>query len=247
MSPQWKIDSVLHGSTVLMLRAFKTEQNKQQKLKIVAQVHFYYNMGLVTSKEKRNNSVNDSNSRDSEILPTILPLDTEVRVHLVPKFYTSEERGFKRSYCLLVTLQRFTVDLHHSVVKWDQDMAANVEFHEHRLGSVSASSWSFHRRLFSRSTRNRPMTVNSISSDNIDVTQVKVKENDSLRITGVFKSNSGGIKDLTSCEAFDLILCPSFRIKSQCSDWVLLGTLYTKHADSKHRRHWRAAVKADYS
>ena len=201
-------------------------------------------MGLTDSREKHCNSEDNSNSKDSEMLPTILPLDREVRVHLVPKFYTSEERGFKRSYCLLVTLQKY-MDLQRAVVKWDQNLTASVEFHEQRLGSFSGSSPFPNRGL--RSSRNRSLTVNSISGTDIEVTQVTVKENDSLRITGVFKRNLGIIEDLTSCDSFDLILCPSFRIQSQSSDWFLLGTLYTKHANSKHRRHWRAAVRANYA
>ena len=206
-------------------------------------------MGLADSKEKECNSVDNSNSKDSEMPPTILPLDREVRVHLVPKFYTSEERGFKRSYCLLVTLQKYMADLHRAVVKWDQHLTASVEFHEQRLGSFSGSSSILNRSDFFslRSSRNHSLAVNSISGPDIEVTQVTVKENDSLRITGVFKRNLGIIDDLTNCDAFELILCPSFRIQSQSSDWFLLGTLYTKHTNSKHRRHWRAAVRANYT
>ena len=203
-------------------------------------------MGLTDSKGKERNSEDNSNSKGSEMLPTILPLDREVRVHLVPKFYTSEERGFKRSYCLLVTIQKY-MDSHRAVVKLDQHdhLTASVEFHEQRLGSFSGSSSILNRGL--RSSRNRWLTVNSISGTDIEVTQVTVKENDSLRITGVFKRNLEIIEDLTSCDSFDLILCPSFRIQSQSSDWFLLGTLYTKHTNSKHRRHWRAAVRANYT
>lgn len=205
-------------------------------------------MGLADSKEKHDNTDDDSTSKDSEIPPTILPLDKEVRVHLVPKFYTSEERGFTRSYCLLVTLQR-DVDLHHAVINYDQDLTATVEFHERRLGSFSASSTIPDRSEFFslKPWRSRSMTVKSINGLDIEVKKVTVKENDSLRITGVFKRNLGSIENLTNCNSFDLILCPSFRINSHCSEWLLLGTMYTKHANSKHMRHWRAAVRADYT
>lgn len=198
-------------------------------------------MGTSDSKEKENSKDNlNSNSKESEVPSTILPLDKTVCVHLVPKFYTSEERGFKRSYCLLVTLQTY-VNLHRAVLQWHHsDLTASMEFHERRFGDGRTCS-SF------RFSGNRPLTVKSILGSDITVTQVTLKENDSLRITGVFKRNIGSIEDLTTCDAFELILCPSFRINSQNSDWFLLGTLYTKHTDFKHRRHWRAAVRADYT
>ena len=198
-------------------------------------------MGTSDSKEKENSEDNlNSSSKESEVPSTILPLNKTVCVHLVPKFYTSEERGFKRSYCLLVTLQT-CVNLHRAIEQWHHsDLTASVEFHERRfVESRTCSSFRF--------SGNRPLTVKSILGSDITVTQVTLKENDSLRITGVFKRNIGSIEDLTTCDAFDLILCPSFRINSQNSDWFLLGTLYTKHADFKHRRHWRAAVRADYT
>ena len=198
-------------------------------------------MGSSGSKEKENSEDNlNSSSKASEVPSTILPLNRTVCVHLVPKFYTSEERGFKRSYCLLVTLQTY-VDLHQAVVQWHHsDLTASVEFHERRFEEGRS-------RSSLRFSGNRCLAVKSILSSDITVTQVTLKENDSLRITGVFKRNIGSIEDLTTCDAFELILCPSFRINSQNSDWFLLGTLYTKHTNFKHRRHWRAAVRADYS
>lgn len=202
-------------------------------------------MGHTDSKETRHrNSEDNSTSNDSEIPPTILPLDRKVCVHLKPKFYTSEERGFTRSYCLLVTLQR-----NRAVVKSDEVLTASVEFYEQRLESFSNGSSILDRsqRFSLRSSQPRSVTVNSINGPDIEVKQVTVKENDSLRITGIFKRSLGSIDDFSSCDAFDLILCPSFRINSECSDWLLLGTMYTKHANSKHTRHWRAAVRPDYT
>lgn len=205
-------------------------------------------MGLADSKEKQDNSEDNSTaSKDSEIPPTILPLKKEVCVHLVPKFYTSEERGFTRSYCLFITLQR-VVDIYQACVrKHEGDLTASVEFHERRRSLLGSSSFLHRETLSLRPSRSHSVTVHSINCPDIEVTQVTVKENDSLRIAGVFKRNLGSIPDLTSCDAFDLILCPSFRINRECSDWFLLGTMYTKHGNSKHMRHWRAAVRADYT
>ena len=195
-------------------------------------------MGLITSKVSQDNSENNSVSKDSDLLPTILPLDKTVRVHLVPKFYTSEERGFTRSYYLSVKLQRVR-DLYDATV----GITARVEFHERRRSLLGNSS--FIRRK--RQSRSHLVTVNSIDGPDIEVKQVTLKENDSLRIIGVFTRNLRSIPDLTSCESFDLILCPSFRISSERSEWLLLGTMYTKHTNCKHMRHWRAAVRGDYT
>ncbi|XP_078369093.1 uncharacterized protein LOC144653050 [Oculina patagonica] len=196
-------------------------------------------MGSTGTKEKQDNSEDNSISKDSNTPPTLLPLNKKVRVHLVPKFYTSEERGITRSFYLLVTLQGVK-DLYQASV----GVTATVEFHERRQ-SLGGSSSSFIRR--EALTRTRSDTVNSIDGPDIEVKQVTVKENDSLRIAGVFTKDLGSIPDLTNCDSFDLILCPSYRISTEHSDWLLLGTMYTKHANSKHARHWRAAVRADYS
>ena len=195
-------------------------------------------MGLTTSKVTHDNSEDNSVSRESDLLPTILPLGKTVRVHLVPKFYTSEERGFTRSYYLSITLQRVR-DLYDATV----GITARVEFHERRRSLFGNSSFIRRERL----SRFHSVTLNSIDSPDIEVKQVTLKENDSLRIIGVFTRTLRSIPDLTSCDSFDLILCPSFRIRSECSEWLLLGTMYTKHANCKHMRHWRAAVKGDYS
>lgn len=191
-------------------------------------------MGVTDSKERQADSEENSTSRDSEIQPTLLPLGRLVRVHLAPKFYTSEERGFTRSYCLLVTLQR-EVNAYKASVQHERDLTANVEFHERRR-SLREGSLFFGREA-----------INSINGSDIEVKQVTVEENDSLRIVGVFKKDLRSTVDLESCDTFDLILCPSSRIRSDCSDWFLLGTMYTKRANSKHARHWRAAVRADYT
>lgn len=196
-------------------------------------------MGLTGSRETQDNSEDNSISKDSETPPTLLPLNKKVRVHLVPKFYTSEERGITRSYYLLITLQGVR-DLYHASV----GVTARVEFHERRQ-SLGGSSSSFIRR--EALTRSHSATVNTVDGTDIEVKQVTVKENDSLRIVGFFTRDLGSIPDLTSCDSFDLILCPSYRISTEHSDWLLLGTMYTKHANSKHARHWRAAVRADYT
>lgn len=203
-------------------------------------------MGLADSKEKQesNSEDNQSTSRESEVPPTLLPLNREVRVHLVPKFYTSEERGFTRSYCLLVTLQS-ELNIYNAIVQRELDLTANVEFHERRQSLLGRSSFLGREALSLR--RSNSVTVNSINGSDIEVKQVTVEENDSLRIVGVFKKDLGSIADLSSCDTFDLVLCPSVRIRSDCSDWFLLGSMYTKHANSKHTRHWRAAVRADYT
>ena len=201
-------------------------------------------MGTADSKEKQKNAADNwnSSSTDSEVPPTILPLNRTVCVHLAPKFYTSESKGFKRSYCLLVTLHTYA-DLHQAVVQWHYpELTANVEFHERRLRDSRTFSSLRRSSVWSRS-----VTVKSIKASDIAVTQVTLTENDSLRIAGVFKRNITSIEDLTTCDSFDLILCPSFRINRDNSDWFLLGTLYTKHADFKHRRHWRAAVRPDFT
>ena len=195
-------------------------------------------MGLTTSKVAHDNSEDNSFARDSDHLPTILPLDKTVRVHLVPKFYTSEERGFTRSYYLSITLKRVR-DLYDATL----GITAGVEFHERRQSLIESSSFIRRDRL----SRSHSVTVNSIDGPDIEVKQVTLKENNSLRITGVFTRNLGSIPDLTSCDSFDLILCPSFRISSECSEWLLLGTMYTKHENCKHMRHWRAAVRGDYA
>lgn len=195
-------------------------------------------MGLTVSNKSQDGSDDNSVSRDSDLLPTILPLGKKVRVHLVPKFYTSEERGFTRSYYLLITLQRVR-DLYDATV----GITARVEFHERRQSLLGNSSFIRRERL----SRSHSVTDNSIDGPDIEVKQVTVKENDSLRIIGVFTRNLRSIPDLTSCDSFDLILCPSFRIRSECSEWHLLGTMYTKHANCKHVRHWRAAVRGDYT
>lgn len=195
-------------------------------------------MGLTTSKVTHDNSEENSVSRDSDLLPTILPLGKTVRVHLVPKFYTSEERGFTRSYYLSITLQRVR-DLYDATV----GITARVEFHERRRSLFGNSSFIRRERL----SRSHTVTVNSIDGPDIEVKQVTLKENDSLRIIGVFTRDLISIPDLTSCDSFDLILCPSFRIRSERSEWLLLGTMYTKHANCKHMRHWRAAVRGDYT
>lgn len=201
-------------------------------------------MGVTDSKERQADSEGNSTSRDSEIQPTLLPLGRLVRVHLAPKFYTSEERGFTRSYCLLVTLQR-EVNVYKASVQHERDLTANVEFHERRR-SLREGSLFFGREALSLRRANS-VTINSINGSDIEVKQVTVEENDSLRIVGVFKKDLRSTVDLESCDTFDLILCPSSRIRSDCSDWFLLGTMYTKRANSKHARHWRAAVRADYT
>ena len=197
-------------------------------------------MGLTTSKVTHDNSEDNFSSKESDILPTILPLDKTVRVHLVPKFYTSEESGFTKSYYLSIKLQRVR-DLYDATV----GITARVEFHERRRSLLGKSSFIRRARL----SRSHLVTVNSIDGPDIEVKQVTLKENDSLRINGVFTRNLRSIPDLhvTSYDSFDLILCPSFRIRNECSEWLLLGTMYTKHADCKHMRHWRAAVRADYT
>ena len=194
-------------------------------------------MGLITSKVMHDNSEDNSSSRGRDHLPTILPLDETVRVHLVPKFYTSEERGFTRSYYLSIMLQRVR-DLYDATL----GITARVEFHERRQSLRGSSSFISRERL----SRSHSVTVNSIDGPDIEVKQVTLKENESLRITGVFTRNLKSIPDLTSCDSFDLILCPSFRISSKRSEWLLLGTMYTKHENFKHTRHWRAAVRGDY-
>lgn len=195
-------------------------------------------MGLTTSKVTHDNSEDNFSSRDSDVLPTIIPLDKTVRVHLVPKFYTSEERGFKRSYYLSIKLQRVR-DLYDATV----GITARAEFHERRRSLFQNSSFI----RFERPSRSHSVTLDSIDGPDIEVKQVTLKENDSLRIIGVFTKNLRSIPNLTSCDSFDLILCPSSRIRSECSEWLLLGTMYTKHANCKHMRHWRAAVRGDYT
>lgn len=199
-------------------------------------------MGLIGSKDVHNIQENseESSSSNSTIPSTLLPLNRTVRVHLVPKFYTSEERGFTRTYYLQITLQRVR-DLYHANV----GVTARVEFYERRQSLSGSSSRFIRRETLSRS---QSVTVNSIDGPDVEVKQVTVKENDSLRIVGVFTKDLGSIPDLTSCDSFDLILCPSYRISSDNSaDWLLLGTMYTKHTNSKHKRHWRAAVRANYT
>ena len=204
-------------------------------------------MGMTDSKNKDDST----DSKDSEIPPTMLPLNKEVRVHLVPKFYTSEDRGFTRTYGLFVTLKKQKdKDLHSETVKCDRDLIASVEFHEQKLGSFSASQSSSildRSDFFSplRRLRSRSQTVHSTD---IEVDRVSLNENHSLRITGVFKNNFiDSVDKLISDDTFELILCPSFRINRECSDWSLLGTMYTKPANSKHVRHWKAAVRADFT
>lgn len=201
-------------------------------------------MGLAYSKEKQTDSEENSTSRDSELQPTLLPLGRVVRVHLAPKFYTSEERGFTRSYCLLVTLQR-EANTYNASVQHERDLTANVEFQERRRSLREGSPFSRREMLSLR--RANSVTINSINGPDIEVKQVAVEENDSLRIVGVFKKDLGSILDLESCDTFDLVLCPSCRLRTDCSEWFLLGTMYTKRANSKRTRHWRAAVRADYT
>ena len=205
-------------------------------------------MGSIDSKKKHNLAVDDTD----EIPPTILPLNREVRVHLVPKFYKSEEKGFARTYCLFTTLQeQGEKDLGEgdSTVKRHRDFNARVEFHEQRLGSFSSghgSSFLDRSDFFSPLSRLRSRSL-TIHSTEVEVQKVSVKENDSIRIVGVFKRHLESFDKLTDGDTFELILCPSYKIRSECLDWSLLGTLYTKQANSKHVRHWRAAVRADYT
>lgn len=59
-------------------------------------------MGLIILKVIYDNLEDNFFLRDSDVLLIIIFLDKIVWVYLVFKFYILEERGFKRSYYLLI-------------------------------------------------------------------------------------------------------------------------------------------------
>ena len=203
-------------------------------------------MGLADSMEKEDNTEGNTTSKDGEIPATILPLNKAVRVHLVPKFYTSEERGFTRSYSLVLTLRK-NMDFYDARVRTNQYLTACAEFHERRQSIAAAETSIFLRDSFGRPRSRSVIQVNSLNDQDIVIKEVTLKEHESLRISGVFKQNLERIEDLSTCDGFDLILCPSFQISCHPGQWILLGTLFTKHANYKHLRHWRAAVRDNFS
>lgn len=177
------------------------------------------------------------NKNSTEIPPTILPLNKVVKVHLVPKFLTSDGTRFDSRYCMMVKVTELDSVLDKQSSQPDlttltQLLSANVEFRQRRFSLVGNS------KTNERNLRTRSVTL---KHTDIEVKQVVVNKEESIRISGTFLR---GLADLKT-QTFDLILCPSQLINTADNkEWLLMGTLYTKAADSKHEHRWRAAVRA---
>ena len=165
---------------------------------------------------------------------SFLPLNQKVKVHLVPKFYASDDGA---GSFLLVTLKKMClfIDAREQCCH-----TANVEFHQ---GDVSLSA----REVFGRP---RTCAISTVEESDIEVREVIIKKGECLRISGVFTSRprrTRSVADLEHSDSFDLILCPSTKITPHPGDWALLGTLYTKPVNLSRERQWKAAVRKDFA
>lgn len=114
-------------------------------------------------------------------------------------------------------------------------LTADVEFQQRRFSLLETPN---SHRLLSR-TKSYTLEQSEINVESMDIV-----DNESIRISGNF------IKGTTvdDKEFFDLVLFPSNKMERHgrdCGDWVLIGTMFTKSLDSKHKHHWRAAVRAN--
>ncbi|XP_032226231.2 uncharacterized protein LOC116609539 [Nematostella vectensis] len=187
---------------------------------------------------------------------SILPLNTQVKVHLVPKFCTSERTRFNSRYYLLVTVRNKPgpvsqngqrqntaigcTELRTADKNSKHNLTANLEFKHRRLSNGGNDS-------FAGISAMRPQSLKGKPETSVEVSEVVIVEKQSIRISGLFRG-SCHLPDITDAESFDLILCPSGVIDRMSTGpsvcWMLLGTLYTKLRNSKHEKQWKAAVKS---
>lgn len=177
---------------------------------------------------------------------TLLPLNTTVKVHLVPKFLTSDGTKFDSKYCMLVKVTQQVVDTTTDQLSKHQftasipnaKLSADVEFQQRRFSLLENTN---SHRLLSR-TKSYTLEQSDIKVENVDIV-----DHESIRISGTFIK---GTADVNSRETFDLVLFPSKDMEHRSTDcgdidWILMGTLFTKAISSKYKHHWRAAVRAN--
>ena len=206
-----------------------------------------------TSKRPRAVTVNDEFFKEQQIIsyssygdqiteaygnlnPTLIPIKQKVVIHLVPKFFAPEEKGFVKTYLLLVTLRQKI----GSMVFLENEFGnftATVEFHERKVVVNSNPQPSLKDRI----RRSRAVSIRSVDAV---VDTVKVIEGESLTISGIFLDKIGYIID---DDKFDLIVYPSTRVSSTPGKWLLMGTLYTKVPGcNKREQQWKAAVRPGF-
>lgn len=194
-------------------------------------------MGSVNSYLSEDTDGTDEDISHTELFQSsFLPLDQRVKVHLVPKFYTSDDGSF----FLFVTLKK-----PRNLFPESTDPAyytASVQFRQ-RKPSLEDGGLST-REVF---VRPPSCTGNTIEDSHVDVREVMIKKGESIRICGVFSSHGPNFVKLEQSDSFELILCPSEKITPQPEDWMLMGTLYTKPLNLKRERHWKAAVRNDFN
>ena len=169
-----------------------------------------------------------------DLLPTLIPLNRRVPIHLAPKFFTPEERGFDKIYLLIVTLKKITGST-LTVEKPEDEYAATVEFHERKVATASPQP-----SLAEKIRRSRSVSITSVEAAAVEV---EIIERKSLKISGSFQEKLDNVLD---DDKFDLILCPSTRVSLAPGELLLMGTLYTKLAGSsksKRDQQWKAAVR----
>lgn len=175
---------------------------------------------------------------------SLLPLNKRVKVHLLPKFMTSDAAKFDSKYWMVVkvTAPESTQSGQQERRKLSVDvinakLTAEIEFEQRKSNLLEDGN--SHKRL----SRTKSFTL---EQSDISVENVKIVPNNSIHISGTFMK---GTDDINNKETFELVLCPSQEMQrhTTCNgDWVLMGSLFTRPIDNRHRRHWKAAVRASF-
>ena len=157
---------------------------------------------------------------------TLLPIDENVKIQLVPKFYISEGNAKERTFTMIISLTNNTEN--NSAL----DLSATVEFLMLTVLSKRPDEI-FAVKSYGRS---RDVKVHTIKASNV---KVQLSNGISIRISGTFNQTLDCLGN--NCK-FDLILRrQTDGIKSK---W-LEGTLVTRTSEARYSRYWKAVAR-DY-